>query len=67
MLFRSVPIIHPKYVMPDVEYEKKRNRVMGYNTPIIQFARKIERFVLMASHGNLKRALSKVFVKKKEK
>lgn len=60
-------IIHPKYVMPDVEYEKKRNRVMGYNTSIIQFARKIERFVLMASHGNLKRALSKVFVKKKEK
>lgn len=38
------PLKHAKYVIPDVFYEKKRNKIMGYNCPWISFYRKIERF-----------------------
>lgn len=37
----SFPLTHPQYVIPDELYEKKRNRIMGYNYPIISFYRKI--------------------------
>lgn len=29
------PIKHPEYVIPDVEYERKRNRIMGYNYSLV--------------------------------
>lgn len=46
------PINHPKYVIPDIEYEKKRNRIMGYNTPIVFFYRKIERLIRKIISGD---------------
>ena len=45
------PLKHPKYVIPDIEYEKKRNRIMGYNSPIISFSRKIELAVIKIKSG----------------
>ena len=36
------PMIHTDYVMPDVEYEKNRNRIMAYNTPLVVFYRRME-------------------------
>ena len=45
------PMKHAKYVIPDIEYEKKRNRIMGYNTPIISFMRKAESLVRRIFHG----------------
>ena len=54
------PLKHPKYIIPDVDYEKKRNRIMGYNHPIVSYWRKVESFVLMVRHGKLKQAIKKV-------
>lgn len=36
------PVKHPKYVIPDVEYEIQRNKIMAYNYPIISNYRRIE-------------------------
>lgn len=64
MLF---PLTYPEYVIPDLEYEKKRNRIMGYNTPIVRIFRKIERFVLLAKRGYIKEIIDKMFKKQNEK
>mgnify|MGYP006958040231 FL=1 len=56
----NFPLKHPEYVIPDVEYEKKRNRMMGYNYPVIFWARKVESFILMVRYGKFKQALKKV-------
>lgn len=37
------PIKHAQYVIPDIEYEKKRNRIMCYNDPIAQIGAKLHR------------------------
>lgn len=55
----SFPLKEAKYVIPDVEYEKARNRIAGYNFPLIYWSRKIESFFLMLFHGKLRRALVK--------
>ena len=55
------PLKHPKFVIPDVEYEKKRNRIMGYNTPIIAFYRKCERAIRKIISGDIKAVLKKIF------
>ena len=36
------PLKHPGFIIPDVEYEKRRNRIMAYNMPILQKIRLIE-------------------------
>ena len=28
------PLNHPKYVIPDIEYEKKKNKILYYNNPV---------------------------------
>lgn len=55
------PLKHPKFIIPDVEYEKKRNRIMGYNTPIIAFYRKCERAIRKIISGDIKAVLKKLF------
>lgn len=45
------PLKHPKYVIPDVEYEKKRNKVMAYNYPVRKFFRRIETLLLSIRYG----------------
>ena len=32
----SFPMKHAEYVIPDIEYEKKRNRIMAYNVNFYQ-------------------------------
>ena len=45
----SVPLKHAEYVIPDVEYEKRRNRIMNYNENFfISFLKKIFRNVTFA-------------------
>lgn len=56
----NFPLNHAKYVIPDIEYEIKRNRIMAYNYPAILFIRKIERFFLVVKHKGLSYALKKV-------
>lgn len=45
----AFPLNHPQFVIPDTGYEKKRNRIVARNHPLIQLKRKIERgwYVLM--------------------
>lgn len=62
------PLKHPKYVIPDIEYEKKRNRIMAYNYPLISFYRRIERIVLKIVNGETDYVIKKLISKiKKEK
>lgn len=46
------PLKHAEYVIPDVKYEKKRNRIMAYNMPIISFYRKMERLFRKVLSGD---------------
>ena len=46
------PMKHPVYVMPDVDYEKKRNRIMAYNHPFVAFYRKAERLLRKVLSGD---------------
>ena len=39
------PMKHPQYVIPDLKYEKKRDRLIGRNHPIVRLTRKVERAV----------------------
>lgn len=48
------PINHPRNVFPDLNYEKKRNRVLAYNMPLRTFARKVERQILLIRYRGLK-------------
>lgn len=54
------PLKEAKYVIPDVEYERKRNRIMGYNYPLVFGVRKVESFLLMLRYGKWKKAVIKV-------
>jgi len=56
----TFPLKHPKYVIPDVEYEKIRNKILGYNTPIIKICRKIERVYLKIRAGEINDIYKKV-------
>ena len=62
------PLKHPMYVIPDIDYEKKRNRIMAYNRPLISFYRKIERVFLKIKNGESDYIQKKILSKlKREK
>lgn len=56
----NFPMKHAKYVMPDISYEKRRNRIMGYNTPLIAFYRKFERGWIKLKKGDLRYIINKL-------
>lgn len=58
----SFPLKHPKYVMPDINYEKKRNRIMGINHPFVQMWRKAERAFLILRFEGMQALLKKLHV-----
>ena len=47
------PIKHPQYVIPDIDYEKKRNRIMGYNHTFIKYFRGFEIMYIQLRKGKL--------------
>ncbi len=50
----SFPMKHAEYVIPDIEYEKKRNRIMAYNVNIfIRGWRAVERIFLKMKAGDI--------------
>ena len=59
------PLKHAKYVIPDIEYEKKRNQIMGYNTPLLSFFRRIELSCILIKSGRLKKIINIIKNKKK--
>lgn len=54
------PLKHNDYIIPDVYYEKKRNRIMGYNHPVINAYRKMERLLIKIKHGDFKYIVRKL-------
>lgn len=56
----SFPLKHSQYVIPDIGYEKKRNRIMGYNTPLVTLYRKVERFFLIIRYKGIKSLFKKL-------
>ena len=62
------PLKHPEYVMPDIEYEKRRNRIMAYNYPLVSAYRRVERVVLKIVNGDVDYVIKKILSRiKKEK
>ncbi len=67
----QMPLKHPKYVIPDVEYEKKRNAMLGYNDRWAKFKHRIEINYLRLKYdglfglifGTVKRKMNKRTVK----
>lgn len=54
------PLRHPKYVIDDVEYQKKLNRKMGNGHPLVQMYRKIEKMFLIARHEGVGSLVRKI-------
>lgn len=46
------PLKHPQYVIPDEKYEKKRNRIIGRNHPVISLFRRLERGFYVLKDGD---------------
>lgn len=67
----EMPLKHPKYVIPDVEYEKKRNAMLEYNNKWAAFKHRVETTGLRIKYdglfgwmfGTLKRKLKKKTVR----
>lgn len=60
------PMKHPQFVIPDVEYEKKRNRIMGYNCPWVLLYRKFERCIRIIFAGKFLNYMKKKIKNKKK-
>lgn len=62
------PLKHPKYVIPDVEYEKKRNAILGYNNKRADFKHRVEsNFLRIKYNGFFKSIFSTIKRKFKKK
>lgn len=67
----EMPLKHPKYVIPDIEYEKRRNAMLGYNDKRASFKHRIEANYLRIKYdglfdwifGTIKRKLKKKTVR----
>ena len=54
------PLKHPDYIVADLEYENRRNRVLAFNHPWIRRFRRAESLVLNIKAGNYKRIKNNV-------
>lgn len=54
------PMKHPKFVIADAEYEKKRNKILAYNMPLIAFFRRLETLLIIISQFDFKRIEKKI-------
>lgn len=55
------PLKHTDFVIPDIAYEKKRNRIMGHNAPFVSFYRKCVRAIKKIIHGDIQGVLKNFF------
>lgn len=46
------PLKHPQYLIPDVDYENERNKIMVLDHPVRAFGRNLERVFLIAKSGD---------------
>lgn len=54
------PIKHAKYVIPDVDYQKKRNKILARSGLLRIFSRKIERVALILLYGDIEKIIKKI-------
>lgn len=54
------PLKHPEYVIPDLGYEKRRNRIMALDHPAVESARMLERSWLILIHDGPKALKKKI-------
>lgn len=54
------PLIHPKYIVPDTYFEKKRNYIYAAGHPIILFCRRCESAMRMILFGDVKDVIKRV-------
>lgn len=54
------PLKHPKYVINDVEFQKKLFRVMGTGHPIVRKYRNVEKALLLLRHQGFKSMIKKI-------
>jgi hypothetical protein len=53
------PLKEAKYVIPDIEYEKKRNRISGLGNPVINYWRNVQRTFLIIRYQGWSRVSNK--------
>lgn len=56
----NFPLIHPRYIIPDITYENKRNRIMALDHPLVSIYRKMERGFRVLLKGDLKTLRNKL-------
>ena len=54
------PIKHPPFVMEEVGFKVKFNRIMAIGHPLVKMYRRIEAFLLALRYGNIKLAIHKI-------
>lgn len=54
------PLQHPKYVVNDLEFKKKLDRLMGDGYPVVQFYRKVESIIYRIIGGDSIKILRKL-------
>ena len=59
------PLKHNDYVIPDVDYEKRRNRVLGYCYPMVKFYRGVEGAIRHFIYGDFKKIIKQRVKKSK--
>lgn len=65
------PLKHPQYIIPDLQYERKRNWIMNYNHSLLALLRCAETWMLRIRYGEFKyyfkRSLKHICCKKTDK
>ena len=56
----TFPLKEPVYVIPDIKYEKQRNRILAIDHPLIDLSRKVERGLLLIKNGDGKTLWTKI-------
>lgn len=56
----NFPLKHPNYVIPDVEYSRRRARIMAVGHPFIAFGRRIEATFLSLRYGGFSGLTKKI-------
>lgn len=54
------PLKDAKYIIPDIAYEKRRNRIMAQGHPMILFWRRVETFFLCLKYDGLSAIIKKI-------
>ena len=57
------PLKHPVYIIPDLTYERKRNKTLGYNCPFIELKMKLWKFFHMIKKGQFGKLINLIYKK----